>query len=110
MSAEYVYVVADYFATGEGVTKALLVTCAYPSTDDLDENYEPYYGKNIIALKQFDKIFGEFLGKGAEVVSKEDFLKNYDRFIPAFTRSAIDGGIETPGNFQWSAKMHINYS
>lgn len=110
MSAEYIYVVSDYFGTGEGVTKALLVTRAYPSRNDLDENHEPLYGKHCIAMNQFHEIFGPFLSYGAEVISKEDFLKRYEQFIPDYTKRVINGEVDTPGNFKWFGEMHINYS
>jgi len=109
MSVEYIYVVSDYFGTGDGASKALLVTRAYPSAEDLDENYEPKYGKHVVATNQFREIFGSFLSHGAEVISKDDFLKRYDQFIPDFTKRVINGEVETPGNFKWFGEMHINY-
>lgn len=107
---DYYYVVADYFGTGEGVTKCLLITRAYPSIDDLDENYELRYSSETVALKQFDEIFGSFFGRGADIYTKDLFLEQFEQFIPDFTKRVINNEVKTPGNFKWFAEMHINYS
>lgn len=106
MSESYYYVKSHYFGTGEGMTLGLLVTRAYPTKEQLDAGYT---GEQI-ALAQFDKTFGSFLGIGATIISKETFLTEHQDYIPEFVRRAVREEIQTPGNFRWAAELHVNYS
>jgi len=102
----YYYVKSHYFGTGDGSTLGLLVTRSYATVEQRDQELT---GEQI-ALAQFDQSFGSFLAIGAEVISRETFLSQHQDFIPEYVKKAVRQEIETPGNFKWSAELHINYS
>lgn len=120
---QYVYVVGDYFATGEGRTMMFMITRAYPRTDDYEVNpsldtdgegqwiYVPGVLKNTpeqIALREFREEFGDWFGRCGEVVTKEEFFEN-DQMIPPFVRKMVDSD-DPPGNFKWVTQCHFNFS
>jgi hypothetical protein len=106
MNEDYIYVRSHYFGTGEGMTLGLLVTRALPNR----EQYDNELSRETVALMQFDETFGSFLGRGAVAISKHTFLTENEDFIPKHVKQIVNGGKQTPGNFKWSAEVHINYS
>lgn len=119
---KYFYVASTYGATGEGVTVSLLITRAYPKHDrdyevapsfDDDGYHEGQlkYPQSRIALLEFADIFHPFWASGAEVLSREHFLKDYDQWIPERIKILTDPDNDhPPGNLQWNTHFHINYS
>jgi hypothetical protein len=118
----YYYLATDYYATGEGMTKALMVTRAYPSMEDYEEqpsldglNYNPgklKLSKEEIAKREFKDTFGSFLAHGVEVMSKHDFFARFGQFIPGTVEKILNAESpeDMPGNFKWHALTHLNYS
>ena len=118
------FVVCDYFATGEGSTKCILITRAYPSQEDYDEDmsyttddgtfhWVPSQVKegvtsSTIALREFIQEFGSWYAKGAENLSKEEFLKRFSNHLPAWMPELIEKD-DAPG-FYYASRLHLNYS
>jgi len=100
------YVVADYYGTGDGVTKAYLVTYAYATAEQREDGLSP----TEVAKEQFKDCFGFFLASGAEVVGKNTFLENHAQFLPEYVKRVVTGDATMPANFQYEGKIHINYS
>ena len=123
MSELYQFVAANYFGTGEGATVTLLITRAYPLEEDyatesyFDENNEFHLGElkeeatpANRALREFTNLYGSYLAIGADVLSRDEFLKQYGSHCPEPVHNVLNGKVETPGNFKWHSQFHINYS
>lgn len=120
----FYFVASTYFGTGEGMTRAYLITYAYPRTDrdyavepryDLDEGKfypgELKYPREEVALLEFRELFGGFVGLGGEVLSQEEFFKRHHTVIPQNIQDIITGPKSNwPGNFKWHSLIHMNYS
>lgn len=117
----YVFVVCDYAATGEGRTICLLVTRAYPYSEDyvtqswFDEegkwHYEPET-KNTPeerALREFTVKFGGWMRHGAEVLDRSEFLKRYSNLLSPVVSNML-ASAPVPGNMNFSQELHINFS
>jgi hypothetical protein len=117
---KYYYVASTYGATGEGLTISLLITRAYPK-HDRDYKVEPSFDDNgynpgelkypieKVALLEFAEIFHPFWAQGAEVMTQEDFMKNFEQFVPDRVKAIVDSN-DAPGNFSWNSHYHVNYS
>jgi hypothetical protein len=119
----YQFVACDYFATGEGRTVMLLITRAYPHSDDYatpgdftDGVYTPPtlkegYTPKVIAGREFIEHFGEYFSLGAENLPREDFLKRYGHLLPDYVHRILNAeGSERPGNFNFKQSLHFNFS
>jgi hypothetical protein len=80
----WIYMIADYFATGEGQTVSLMVTQANARGDDLDRenNYKPVNTKAYRAVREFHKEFGTWQLYGLRFLSKEAFYTECAYYIP----------------------------
>jgi hypothetical protein len=80
----WVYMVAEYGATGEGSTHCLYLTQAIPYGDDFTEEnrYVPINSKQYRAVRAFHEQFGTWMLGGLRFLSKEDFYTQYAYFIP----------------------------
>lgn len=117
----YQFVACNYFATGEGVTVALLITRAYPREEDYaTKSYFDEDGFHLgdlkedatpanRAVREFTKEFGDYLAIGAEVITQEDFLEKYGKHVPDTVKRMLNGEVATPGNFHWHSEFHVNY-
>lgn len=117
----YYYLATDYFATGEGSTKCLMITRAYPSMDDYDEqpsldglNYNPgklKYDKEEIAKREFAETFGSWMAHGCEVLTRDEFLEKFGSWIPDPVKNVVtqEDTSKVPGNFKWHSTMHMNF-
>lgn len=123
------YVVMDYLATGEGSTRCILITRAYPAHDDYEESnshtnpdgsfhwempkLKEGITPEIIALRQFKEEFGDYYAIGAEYISEEEFKKKWLRHCPAYFEKIIEDQhdeTKAAGNFYYASKFHVNYS
>jgi hypothetical protein len=109
----YQYIACDYYATGEGRTVCLLITRAYPHSDDYDQNFEIKQGHTpkVRAAREFAEHFGGYYLQGAENLSREEFLKRFGNHLPPYTEKILspDPG-EGPGNFNLKLQIHMNFS
>lgn len=80
----WVYMVADYGATGEGSTHCLYLTQAMPYGDDFteDNRYVPINSKQYRAVREFHEKFGTWMLGGLRFLSKKDFFTEYAYYIP----------------------------
>lgn len=80
----WVYMVAEYGATGEGNTTCLYLTQANARADDFSEDnrYVPINSKQYRAVRAFHEKFGTWMLHGLRFLSKEDFYQECAYFIP----------------------------
>lgn len=123
MTVEYQYVYGNYMATGEGSTTMLMITRAYPRSDDYEipAKFELKDGMWVFdpgvlkytpterALREFRERFGDWFGRCGEVVSKEEFFQLGRELIPPFVHEMIESD-DPPGNFKWEVMCHCNFS
>ena len=115
----YQFVVSDYYATGEGRTVCLLITRAYPWSDDYDKtstqegvDYCPTKLKNnakFRAGREFIERFGGYLAQGSENLARAEFIKKYGHYLPGFAKNLLENPSQ-PGNFHFAQEFHLNYS
>jgi len=112
----YQFLVCDYYATGEGRTVCLLITRAYPRADDYEERMGGVLKKGrtlkVIAAREFVEEFGGWLARGAENLSRDEFLKRYGHHLPDYVKNNILEleGNDRPGNFHFVQRLHLNFS
>ena len=86
MSEYWVYMVAEYFGTGEGQTTCIMMTQANPGHKEDFENstnkYVPCTTKQYRAVRKFHEKFGTWMLGGLRFLSKEDFLSECAYFLP----------------------------
>lgn len=82
----WVYMVADYFGTGEGQTTCIMMTQAWAGENEdfekVKSKYVPITSKQYRAVRKFHKEFGTWMLHGLKFLSKEDFLTECAYFIP----------------------------
>jgi hypothetical protein len=80
----WIYMIADYCATGEGHTVSLMVTQANARGDDFgpDDMYNPVNSKEYRAVREFHKEFGTWQLYGLRFLSKEAFYSECAYYIP----------------------------
>jgi hypothetical protein len=80
----WVYMIGEYFGTGEGQTTCIMMTQATPYGDDYsgENRYVPINSKQYRAVRKFHEEFGTWMLYGLKFLSKEDFLTECAYFIP----------------------------
>jgi hypothetical protein len=80
----WVYMISEYFGTGEGQTVCIMMTQAEPHRDDFteDNRYVPINSKQYRAVRAFHEQFGTWYLHGLKFLSKEDFFTEYSYYIP----------------------------
>jgi hypothetical protein len=80
----WVYMIGEYFGTGEGQTTCIMMTQAHPYGDDFDKenNYSTITSKQYRAVREFHEQFGTWYLYGLKFLSKEDFFGECAYFIP----------------------------
>jgi hypothetical protein len=80
----WVYMVSEYFGTGEGQTVCVMMTQATPYGDDFSEEnrYVPINSQQYRAVRAFHEQFGTWHLHGLRFLSKEDFFSEYSYYIP----------------------------
>lgn len=95
----YAIAFLDYLATGEGCTRGVLIASA-TSADD--------FRKRLIAA------WGSYFARGCEIRQGTEPIPGYETLIPKHAESIlrdIQSNQESgPGNFQFAATLHANYS
>lgn len=113
----YQFLACDYYATGEGRTICLLITRAYPRTDDYEDhvllsNPPQYVLKNSAkfrADREFIEEFGGWYVQGAENLPRKEFLEKYGKYLPELVKNNLTSD-DQPGNMSFRQQFHINYS
>jgi hypothetical protein len=80
----WVYMIGEYFATGEGQTTCIMMTQAPPYGNDFPANntYVPINSKQYRAVRAFHKQFGTWMLYGLKFLSREDFYTECAYYIP----------------------------
>jgi len=82
----WVYMVSEYFGTGEGQTVCVMMTQANPGhAEDFETStnrYVPCTTKQYRAVRAFHEQFGTWYLHGLRFLSKEDFFSEYSYYIP----------------------------
>jgi hypothetical protein len=84
----WVYMIGEYYGTGEGQTTCVMMTQATPCGDDFDralpypDNYKAITSQEYRAVRKFHEEFGTWMLYGLKFLSKEDFLTECAYFIP----------------------------
>jgi len=80
----WVYMIGEYYGTGEGQTTCIMMTQATPYGDDFDEEhkYVPITSKQYRAVRKFHEEFGTWYLYGLKFLSKEDFFTECAYYIP----------------------------
>ena len=115
------YLVSDYYATGEGRTVSILITQAPVRTEDYE--VQPSFGENgyipgvlkpgmteqVRALREFAETFDAWETYGAQPLDKETFVAKYGQYLPNMIHKIIDdenlGGI-----FRYHSQLYLNFS
>ena len=86
MSEYWVYMVSEYFGTGEGQTVCIMMTQANPGhPEDFETSTNRYVActtKQYRAVRAFHEQFGTWYLNGLRFLSKEDFFSEYSYYIP----------------------------
>jgi hypothetical protein len=104
----WVYMVAEYGATGEGSTHCLYLTQANPYGNDFAEGnfYVPVNSKQYRAVRAFHEQFGTWYLHGLKFLSKEDFYTQYAYFIPPVMMKLSNAKCYK----EFYTKVHYNFS
>lgn len=82
----WVYMVGEYFGTGEGQTTCIMMTQANPGhAEDFETSnnkYVPCTTKQYRAVRAFHEQFGTWYLHCLKFLSKEDFFGDYSYYIP----------------------------
>lgn len=82
----WVYMIGEYFGTGEGQTTCIMMTQATPYGDDYPpdgpDKYKAITSKEYRAVRAFHEQFGTWMLYGLKFLSKEDFFGECAYFIP----------------------------
>lgn len=81
----WVYMIGEYYGTGEGQTTCIMMTQATPyAYDDFsgENKYVPINSKQYRAVRKFHEKFGTWMLHGLRFLSKEDFFAECSYYIP----------------------------
>ena len=82
----WVYMIAEYFGTGEGQTVCIMMTQANPGhPEDFEfssNKYVPCTTKEYRAVRKFHEKFGTWMLGGLRFLSREDFFSECSYYIP----------------------------
>ncbi len=82
----WVYMVGEYFGTGEGQTTCIMMTQANPGHEEDFETstnkYVPCTSQQYRAVRAFHKQFGTWMLHGLRFLTKEDFYTEWAYYIP----------------------------
>lgn len=104
----WVYMIGEYFGTGEGQTTCIMMTQANARGDDFteDNRYVPINSKQYRAVREFHEQFGTWYLYGLKFLSKEDFFGECAYFIPPVMMK-----LQSAKCFKnFYTKVHYNFS
>lgn len=127
MNNELRYLVSDYFATGEGRCISMMITRPQFEKEDYESNPNWYTDENgqwiyeegtlksgvsdtVVLTRAFVKEYGEWYGRGIEILSREEFLKRFSSCVPEFVKNITDENEQPAPWFEWKQQIYFNYS
>ena len=104
----WVYMIGEYFGTGEGQTTCIMMTQATPYGDDFsgENKYVPITSKQYRAVRKFHEEFGTWMLYGLKFLSKEDFITECAYFIPPVMMKLSN----TKCFKEFHTRVHYNFS
>jgi len=112
----WMFMEAEYYATGEGQTVCLQMTQANPRGGDDDgdfdrtlphpDNYKPINTKQYRAVREFHKLFGTFFLHRLRFHTREAFFTRYANQLPASLLKLKDQKCF----LEYSSKLHYNFA
>jgi hypothetical protein len=104
----WVYMISEYFGTGEGQTTCIMMTQAEPHRDDFDEGnyYVPNNSKQYRAVRAFHEQFGTWMLYGLRFLSKEDFFGECAYFLPPVMMKLSNAKCSK----EFYTEVHYNFS
>ena len=105
----WMFMVSDYFGTGEGRTVCLMMTQANPNwPEDFvnSENYVPSTTKEYRARRKFKEKFGDWYANGIEFLTREQFFNKYSLFLPQKLVNLKDQLC----SIEYHSELHFNFS
>lgn len=106
----WVYMVAEYFGTGEGQTTCIMLTQANAGhAEDFETStnkYVPCTTKEYRAVREFHTQFGTWMLHGLKFVTREDFFGDYAYYIPPVMMKLSNH----PGYKTFYTEVHYNFS
>lgn len=119
-------VTAEYFGTGEGMTHMIMFTRAYPSYDDYevqpsfdtdDDGNMIFkegvlkYRPELIALRNFIRVFGDFYARVADVKEGLHFDSTSAKLLISneLQEKLMNWNVDS-GGFEYHTSLHLNFS
>lgn len=94
-------VIINYFATGEGITSAVMYTRGYGPHEDRKKN----------ALENAARVFGEYHAFGAEVYDGMVFdFPGSDLLVSETLKTKLIDFVRDAGGLEYHASIHVNFS
>lgn len=97
--AEMHYIVAQYQATGEGITLLIMIKKAYPR-----EIAGEMRSSRFVAAHDFGERFGSYYLPYAQNLSKDEFMKQYGHWLPEPMKKNLEKEF---GIITFSQEFHI---
>ena len=109
----WMFLEAEYYATGEGKTVCLQMTQAEPGhKDDFDktlpypDNYKTLTTQAYRAVRDFHENFGTWHLHGLRFHTREKFFETYDNFLPAVLVNLKDQQCF----LEYHSELHFNFA
>ena len=106
----WVYMVSEYFGTGEGQTVCIMMTQAFPGhPEDFETSTNKYVActtKEYRAVREFHEQFGTWMLHGLKFLTKEDFFGDFAFYIPPMMIKLSN----EPCYKTFYTKVHYNFS
>jgi len=111
----WMFLEAEYYATGEGKTICLQMTQANPwggDSGDFDktlpypDNYKPITTQAYRAVREFHKNFGTWHLHGLRFHTREKFFETYNNFLPAVLVKLKDERCM----LEYHSQLHFNFA
>lgn len=92
------FLACDYYATGEGATKCLMI-----------QSFNAYNDKTLEeqAFEAFCNRFDPYFARGMEILTEEEFFYRYRQYMPDVVWNLYN---DKQAHFAWSTMLHVNYS
>lgn len=124
---ELYHLVSDYFATGEGRCISMMITHAEFEKEDyqvspnwyIDEDSQWVYKEGVlkegitetvVLTRKFVKEYGDWYGRGLEILTRNEYFERYDSCIPEFVKNITDPNKGTIPWFEWKQQIYFNFS
>jgi hypothetical protein len=106
----WVFMVSDYFGTGEGRTLCLMMTSALPCREEDFQNPDNKYvastTKEYRARRKFKEAFGDWHYQGLEFLTREEFFTKYSQYLPPKLIELKDQLCY----IEYCSELHFNFS